>query len=74
MQLNTSPPSGRQVAEAIVRLKKERQSILLVEQDLSLALEVADYAYALSKGKVVFAGFPEELRQREDVQSRYLGV
>ncbi|MDP7385573.1 MAG: ABC transporter ATP-binding protein, partial [Nitrospinota bacterium] len=69
-----SPLLVDQVAEAIAQLKKKRQSILLVEQDLSLALEVADYAYILSKGKVVFAGSPKELRQREDIQSQYLGV
>ena len=59
---------------AIARLKQKKQSILLVEQDLSFALDVADYAYVLSKGAVVFAGPPEELKRREDVQSRYLGV
>lgn len=63
-----------QVAEAIVRLKDRDQSILLVEQDLSLALQVADRIYVMSKGAIVFEGSPDELRNREDIQSRYLGV
>ena len=69
-----APLLVEQVAQAIIRLKKEKQSILLVEQDLSLALEVADYVYVLSKGSVVFEGPPDQLKQREDIQSRYLGV
>ncbi len=69
-----APLLVEQVAQALIRLKKEKQSILLVEQDLSLALEVADYAYVLSKGSVVFEGPPNQLKQREDIQSRYLGV
>ena len=69
-----APLLVEQVAQALIRLKKEKQSILLVEQDLSLALDVADYAYVLSKGSVVFEGPPNQLKQREDIQSRYLGV
>lgn len=63
-----------QVAETIVMLKNQEQSILLVEQDLSLALEVADRIYVMSKGAIVFEGRPEEFRDRDDIQSRYLGV
>jgi len=63
-----------QVAEAIVRLKDQEQSTLLVEQNLSFALELADRVYVMSKGVIVFEGAPEELRDRDDIQSRYLGV
>ena len=63
-----------QVAETIVTLKDQDHSILLIEQDLSLALEVADRIYVMSKGAIVFEGSPDELRHREDIQSRYLGV
>ena len=63
-----------QVAEAIVMLKDREQSILLVEQNLSLALEVADRIYVMSKGAIVFEGSPDEFRGRDDIQSRYLGV
>lgn len=63
-----------QVAEAIVQLKDQEQSILLVEQDLSVALDLADRVYVMSKGAIVFEGAPDELRNRDDIQSRYLGV
>ncbi len=63
-----------QVAEAIVQLKDQEQSILLVEQDLSVALDLADRVYVMSKGAIVFEGAPDELRDRDDIQSRYLGV
>ena len=63
-----------QVADAIVRLKDQKQSTLLVEQDLSFALDLADRVYVMNKGAIVFEGAPNELRHRDDIQSRYLGV
>ena len=63
-----------QVADAIVRLKDQKQSTLLVEQDLSFALDLADRVYVMNKGAIVFEGAPDELRHRDDIQSRYLGV
>lgn len=62
------------VADAIRTLRQERQSILLVEQDLSLALDLVDRLYIMSKGVIVFDGSPQELRARDDLQARYLGV
>jgi branched-chain amino acid transport system ATP-binding protein len=62
------------VADAIVRLKDQKQSTLLVEQDLSFALDLADRVYVMNKGAIVFEGAPDELRHRDDIQSRYLGV
>ncbi len=62
------------VSEVIVRLKDREQSTLLVEQNLSVALELADRVYVMSKGAIVFEGAPDELRDRDDIQSRYLGV
>jgi branched-chain amino acid transport system ATP-binding protein len=62
------------VADALRTLRRERQSILLVEQDLSLILDLVDRLYIMSKGVIVFSGSPEELRAREDLQARYLGV
>jgi branched-chain amino acid transport system ATP-binding protein len=62
------------VAEALRTLRRERQSILLVEQDLSLTLDLVDRLYIMSKGIIVFEGSPDELRVRADLQARYLGV
>jgi branched-chain amino acid transport system ATP-binding protein len=60
--------------EAIRTLKQEGQTILLVEQDLSLALELADRVYVMSKGQIVFAGSSAELEGMPNIQSQYLGV
>jgi branched-chain amino acid transport system ATP-binding protein len=62
------------VAEALRTLRNERQSILLVEQDLTLTLDLVDRIYIMSKGVVVFEGSPDDLRAREDLQAQYLGV
>jgi branched-chain amino acid transport system ATP-binding protein len=63
-----------QVAATIRELKREQQTILLVERDLSLALELADYLYIMNKGAIVFKGKPEDLRENHGVQSQFLGV
>src|SRR5262249_17049447 len=63
-----------QVAATIETLKREQQTILLVEQDLALALDLADHVYIMSRGKIVFAGKPGDLRESREMQSRFLGV
>jgi len=61
--------------EAILRaLRESGHSILLVEQNLALALEVADYVYVISSGRVVFDGVPQALRGAKDILDRHLGV
>lgn len=62
------------LAQTLLRLKQRGLSILVVEQNLPLALRLADYVYVLSKGTVVFEGTPEALRGAEEVRQRYLGV
>jgi branched-chain amino acid transport system ATP-binding protein len=54
--------------------KQEALSVLLVEQDLGLALEIADYIYVMGQGKIVYEASPKEFRENEDVKHRYLGV
>jgi branched-chain amino acid transport system ATP-binding protein len=63
-----------QVAATIQTLKRERQTILLVEQDLTLALDLADYVYIMNKGNVVFEGRPGDLRENHGIQSQFLGI
>ena len=55
-------------------LRREGLSLLLVEQNLPLALSVADRALILSRGQIVYSGTPAELSANDDVKSRYLGV
>jgi branched-chain amino acid transport system ATP-binding protein len=52
---------------------EQKVAILLVEQNASLALELADAAYLLETGKVVMSGPADELREAETVRRSYLG-
>jgi branched-chain amino acid transport system ATP-binding protein len=63
-----------EVGRTIKRLKEEGQSILLVEQNLKLALEVADQAVILNTGRCVFAGEAAEILNNEDMIAQNLGV
>jgi branched-chain amino acid transport system ATP-binding protein len=49
-------------------------SILLVEQNLHLALEVADKVYIMTKGRVVYEGLPDELARDEQTKAQQLGI
>ena len=63
-----------EVGRVIKELKREGLSILLVEQNLPLALSVADRTHILSRGQIVHSAPPDELLANEEVKSRYLGV
>jgi branched-chain amino acid transport system ATP-binding protein len=70
-----SPLLVQQVVEVIGHLRATAElPILLVEQNLSLALNLADYVYVMKKGAVAFEGPTEELANAPDIQSTYLGV
>src|SRR6266516_5758464 len=60
--------------KAIGKLKAEGLSILLVEQNASLALKLVDYVHVLSKGKVVYSARPDELRANDEIKHSYLGI
>jgi branched-chain amino acid transport system ATP-binding protein len=60
--------------EAIGKLKREGLSILLVEQNASLALKLVDYVHVMSKGQVVHSSRPEELWANDEIKSNYLGI
>jgi len=62
------------VWEAIGKLKKEGLSILLVEQNASLALKLVDYVHVMSKGQVVYSSRPEELWANDEIKHSYLGI
>jgi branched-chain amino acid transport system ATP-binding protein len=62
------------VWEAIGKLKQEGLSILLVEQNASLALKLVDYVHVMSKGQVVYSARPNELWANDRVKSSYLGI
>ena len=63
-----------EVGRTIRRLKEEGQSIVLVEQNLKLALEVADQAVILNTGRCAFDGSTEELMNDDAIISQNLGI
>ena len=69
-----APIIVREIGQIVRRLKDERLSILLVEQNYHLALRVADRVYVMNKGQIVYEGTPAGLEAAEDVKRRYLGV
>jgi branched-chain amino acid transport system ATP-binding protein len=62
------------VMSTIQELKKERVSMLLVEQNAEMALQLADRVYVIDHGTVVFEGTPARLRADRQVTTTYLGV
>jgi len=69
-----APIIVRELTETLGQLKATGLAIVLVEQNLPLALAVADTASIVSKGRVVFHGAPERIRHDEEVRTTYLGV
>jgi branched-chain amino acid transport system ATP-binding protein len=69
-----APRLVQQVGEIMKRLRSQGHAILLVEQNLALALEVADFLYVIASGQFVFRGTPAELGRATEVLDRHLGV
>ncbi len=69
-----APRVVEQVGDVLVRLRGSGVAILLVEQNLSLALRVAERVYVMNKGRIVFEGGPERLRAEPAILHQYLGV
>jgi branched-chain amino acid transport system ATP-binding protein len=63
-----------EIVEILRSMKSEGLAILLIEQNLSVALDLGDMHYVLSKGQVCFSGTSETLRHDEQVLSDYLSV
>ena len=69
-----SPKLVQRVEEIMRALRESGHAILLVEQNLALALSVADSIHVISSGRFVFHGTPDELSARPDVLDSHLGV
>jgi branched-chain amino acid transport system ATP-binding protein len=69
-----APLIVREIGAVLTRLKAQRLSLLLVEQNYHLALRVADRVYVMNKGQIVYEGTPAGLEADEEVKRRYLGV
>jgi branched-chain amino acid transport system ATP-binding protein len=69
-----APLLVQRLREELTELKTSGLSILLVEQNVRLALAVADHVHIIERGRIVYQGCPAELQAERAIMQRYLGV
>jgi branched-chain amino acid transport system ATP-binding protein len=74
LSLGLAPVLVLSLFEILKQLKELGMTLLLVEQNVQMALAVSDYAYVLSQGKVELEGPSRELMKNEHVRAAYLGL
>jgi branched-chain amino acid transport system ATP-binding protein len=73
--LGLAPKLVKEIFEIIVRINRERGvTVLLVEQNASMALHIADYGYVLEVGRIVMEDTCARLIEKEDIKEFYLGM
>jgi branched-chain amino acid transport system ATP-binding protein len=71
--LGLSPRLVKENFQIIRQINERGITVLLVEQNVHQTLAVAGYGYVLSKGRVVAAGTPDDLKDRKEVREAYFG-
>ncbi|HTU03823.1 MAG TPA: ABC transporter ATP-binding protein [Candidatus Sulfotelmatobacter sp.] len=69
-----APLLVRATEDTILQLRDAGFSILLVEQNMPLALSVATYVHVINRGQIVHSSTPRELQENHEITNRYLGV
>ena len=72
--IGLSPLLTKQVFDIIKEIKNNGVTILLVEQNVKQALQIADRGYVLENGKIVMEGYAEQLLDDENLKAAYLGI
>ena len=72
--LGLAPSLVLQVFKTVERLREENITVLLVEQNVHMSLQVADYAYVIETGKIAMQGPKEEIESSEKIRKSYLGI
>ncbi|HTJ07319.1 MAG TPA: ABC transporter ATP-binding protein [Caldimonas sp.] len=72
--LGLSPLIVADMFDAVRRINAQGVSVLLVEQNVEVALSLSDRAYVLEEGRIVAEGEPDDLLARPEIQRAYLGV
>jgi branched-chain amino acid transport system ATP-binding protein len=72
--LGLAPKIVDRVMEVVKEINKDGTAVLLVEQDVTLALEIADRGYVLEDGRVAMSGAAADLRRDPAIRKAYLGV
>jgi branched-chain amino acid transport system ATP-binding protein len=74
LSLGLAPKVVDRLVDVVQGINRDGTSLLLVEQDVLVALDVADRAYVLENGRVVLAGRAAELKDDPGVRKAYLGI
>lgn len=74
LSLGLSPLLVISLFEVLVKLRKEGLTMLLVEQNVQMALAVSDYAYVLNNGRLETEGEAKKVREMDSVKKAYLGL
>jgi branched-chain amino acid transport system ATP-binding protein len=72
--LGLAPSIVLDMFAAIRRINEQGTAVLLVEQNVSMALETADRAYVMEEGRIVAEGQAREMMNRPEIQKAYLGI
>jgi branched-chain amino acid transport system ATP-binding protein len=72
--LGLSPLLTKEIFNIIRRINQQGMTILLVEQNVNMALKYSHYAFLMENGRIVRADKPEVLREDNDVKEFYLGI
>jgi branched-chain amino acid transport system ATP-binding protein len=74
LSLGLAPMLVLSLFKALMRLRSEGLTMLLVEQNVQMALAVSDYAYVLAEGRIALQGPADEISRNSQVQKAYLGI
>jgi branched-chain amino acid transport system ATP-binding protein len=72
--LGLAPQIVAEVFEILIKIIEEDITVLLVEQNVEFALQIADRAYVMEGGRITREGLSEELLQSDDIRASYLGL
>ena len=72
--LGLSPIMARSVYDTLRKVSERDMTILLVEQNARMALDIADHGYIMEAGRIVLKGTSQELKENDDVKELYLGL
>jgi branched-chain amino acid transport system ATP-binding protein len=73
--LGLAPMLVEEIFEIVQRLNREQKvTVLLVEQNATLALTIAEYGYVMENGRIVLDGTADALRENADIKEFYLGL
>jgi branched-chain amino acid transport system ATP-binding protein len=74
MSMGLSPVLAQQLFHTLKDLRDDGVTVLLVEQNVHLALALADYAYVLAEGRVHLEGPAREIANKDEIRKAYLGL